>query len=324
MNVEIAEKLKKCIWEIYREGLTTASGGNISSKDKEGNIWISPSQIDKGFLRTKDFACVNKEVDLMNSNKPSMEFPFHQSIYKSNPEVQAVCHLHSPVLVALSLLNPDEKLFSVLDEFNLGYAEYAIPGSAKLGQNICKALSKNPALVIMQNHGVIAIGSTIGEAADKIRKLSHQIQRFFEIEDSFLNSLSDQNFDFVNDDSIEFYKNRAKHFLGLLDNEIEIFEDKQSKIYRASLKLNSLKKLQELDVDFDCEIIPESYLLLHEMTSIKERGQLFVEGQSLFNLYDRMEVFDFTAKVRLLTHRMGDINLLSNAQIQELEKKFLI
>ncbi len=323
MKLKTAEILKDCIWQIYREGLTTASGGNISSKDEDHTIWISPSQIDKGFLVPEDFACVNAEGNLMNSNKPSMEFPFHHAIYKTFPEVKAVCHLHSPVLVALSLLYPDQKLFDLLDEFNFGYAEYAIPGSDKLGQHICKAFEKDPTLVIMQNHGAIATGKTIGEAADKIRKLSNRVQEYFKIEDSIFNSILAKSFDIELEESIAFYKNRASHFLSL-DEKIDIVEEKLDEFYRATFKLSSIKKLHALNLDFSCNIIPESYLLLHTMISIEKKGNVFVEGHSLFNLYDRMEVLDFTAKVILLAHQMGSVKLLTDAQIQELKDVFLL
>jgi len=323
MNFKTAETLKDSIWQIYREGLTTASGGNISSKDEEGNIWISPSQIDKGFLQINDFACINLDGDLRNSNKPSMEFPFHLAIYKNDPEVNAVCHLHSPVLVALSLLIPDQKLIDILSKFECGYAEYAIPGSEELGQNICKAFEKNPRLVIMQNHGVIATGKSIGEAADKIRKLSKQVQEYFKIEDALFNSISSEIFDLGREESIEFYKNRASHFLSL-NGGIDIIEKHPGDPFQANFKLHSLQKLQKLNLEFSCNIIPESYLLLNEMILIKEVGQVTIEGHSLFNVYDRMEVLDFTAKVILLAHRMGSINLLKDAQIQELEKKFFV
>lgn len=322
MEFRTAEILRDCIWQIYREGLTTASGGNISSKDDDGNIWISPSQIDKGFLRTEDFACVNEEGVLMNSNKPSMEFPFHQAIYKSDLEVEAVCHLHSPVLVALSLLIPNEGLFKLLDDFDCAYAKYVIPGSEELGENICKALTKKPTLVIMQNHGVIAIGKTIREATDKIRKLSKQIQNYFKIDDTLFCSISNQKFEDKPEESMAFYETRAKFFLST-DSEIMLLEDLSRGVFNANLELISLKKLQALNLDFSSKIIPESYLLLHKMTSIKNDGKVLVEGHSLFNLYDRMEVLDFTAKVILLANKMGEIQLLADAQIQELEKKFL-
>ena len=321
--MKLAEILKNCIHRLYREGLTTASGGNISMKEELGNIWISPSQIDKGFLTEEDFACVNADGDMMNSNKPSMEFPFHQAIYKKYPEVNAICHLHSPVLVALSLLIPDHKLFESLKKFNCAFAEYAIPGSEQLGENICKAFEEQPELVIMQNHGAIATGKSIGEAAEKIRKLSVLIQQYFKIDDSLFYALSDKSFDLEFEDSRDFYKSRAKHFLNF-DDKLEIFANESGKGFWADLKLKSLKKLQDTGVEFNCEIIPESYLLLNQMVAIKEDGLVLVEGESLFNLYDRMEVLDFTAKVILLANKMGKINLMNDDQIQELEEKFCV
>ena len=33
---------------IYDKGLTTMSGGNLSIRDTQGNIWITPAGIDKG------------------------------------------------------------------------------------------------------------------------------------------------------------------------------------------------------------------------------------------------------------------------------------
>ena len=39
---------------ICRSGMTTTSGGNISIRDENGNIWITPSGIDKGSLTAKD------------------------------------------------------------------------------------------------------------------------------------------------------------------------------------------------------------------------------------------------------------------------------
>ena len=36
---------------IYRRGLTTTSGGNISIIDENGDIWISPSGVDKGHYK---------------------------------------------------------------------------------------------------------------------------------------------------------------------------------------------------------------------------------------------------------------------------------
>ncbi|MCK5700558.1 MAG: class II aldolase/adducin family protein, partial [Cyclobacteriaceae bacterium] len=47
------DQITEIIKRIYRAGMTTTSGGNISIKDNQGNIWVTPSAIDKGSLTSK-------------------------------------------------------------------------------------------------------------------------------------------------------------------------------------------------------------------------------------------------------------------------------
>ena len=55
------EQINVIIGRIYRSGMTTTSGGNISIKDGNGDIWITPSAVDKGSLTVKDIVCVTKD-----------------------------------------------------------------------------------------------------------------------------------------------------------------------------------------------------------------------------------------------------------------------
>jgi len=48
------EQINVIIGRIYRSGMTTTSGGNISIKDENGTIWITPSGVDKGSLTPKN------------------------------------------------------------------------------------------------------------------------------------------------------------------------------------------------------------------------------------------------------------------------------
>ena len=43
-----ADQLVLIIGRIYRSGLTTTSGGNLSIMDDNGDMWITPAGIDKG------------------------------------------------------------------------------------------------------------------------------------------------------------------------------------------------------------------------------------------------------------------------------------
>ena len=56
------DQITEMIKPIYRAGLTTTSGGNISIKVHAGNIWITPAAIDKGSLTRKDIMCVRSST----------------------------------------------------------------------------------------------------------------------------------------------------------------------------------------------------------------------------------------------------------------------
>ena len=64
MNIQYihpADQIVMFMQRIYDKRLTTMSGGNLSIRDSEGNIWITPAGIDKGTLSRKDIICVRPD-----------------------------------------------------------------------------------------------------------------------------------------------------------------------------------------------------------------------------------------------------------------------
>ena len=92
------EQIVIAMTRIYERGLTTLSGGNISVIDEAGDLWISPSGIDKGNLTPDDIMCVKKNGEIVGKHKPSSEYPFHRAIYQMRPDLKALIHAHPPRL----------------------------------------------------------------------------------------------------------------------------------------------------------------------------------------------------------------------------------
>ena len=82
------DQITMIIDKVYRSGLTTTSGGNISVIDENGDVWVTPSAIDKGSLRPSDIICVRKNGTIEGRHKPSSEYPFHIAIYKARPDIK--------------------------------------------------------------------------------------------------------------------------------------------------------------------------------------------------------------------------------------------
>ena len=154
-----ADQIVTLMERIYGYGMTTTSGGNLSILDDNGDIWITPGGIDKGSLTRDDIMRVTKDGEVIGPHKPSIEFPFHNHIYKIRPDIKGIVHAHPPALVAFSAVRkiPNTNLIpnASLVCGDISYAPYAIPGSELLGDNIAAEFEKGYNTVMLENHGVI-------------------------------------------------------------------------------------------------------------------------------------------------------------------------
>jgi len=163
-----ADQIVMIMERIYRYGMTTTSGGNISILDDNGDIWITPSGIDKGSLRRNDIIRVKPDGTIEGIHKPSVELPFHEMIYQKRPDIKAIIHAHPPALVAFSIVRkiPNTRLIPNVHLIcgQVGIAEYGLPGSRDLGKKIAAQFEKGFKTVILENHGVVTGGKNLFEA----------------------------------------------------------------------------------------------------------------------------------------------------------------
>ena len=171
-----AEQIVMLLSRVYQKGLTTTSGGNLSIKDSEGVIWITPSGIDKGSLTASDICKVLPDGTVIGKYKPSVELPFHKLVYATRPDVSAVLHAHPPALVSYSLIRqiPDTNIVPTPSEVcgKVGIAGYEVPGSDALANRIVEEIKKGLNVVIMDNHGVITCADNLFEAFKRFETLN--------------------------------------------------------------------------------------------------------------------------------------------------------
>jgi len=86
------ERLVQAMDRIYKYRMTTTSGGNLSIRDDDGSIWITPARVDKGALKIEDIVRIAPDGGSHGRHKPSSEFPFHQRIYAARPDIRAIVH----------------------------------------------------------------------------------------------------------------------------------------------------------------------------------------------------------------------------------------
>ncbi len=169
------DQLLQTIQRIYRYRMTTTSGGNLSIRDAEGDLWITPARVDKGRLTRDDMICVRADGSYQGPHPPSSELPFHQAIYAARKDLKAVIHAHPVALVAFSLCGqvPNTRLIPqaryVCGE--AGFAPYALPGSETLGDHIASAFAAGHNCAILENHGVVTAAESLPKAFARFETL---------------------------------------------------------------------------------------------------------------------------------------------------------
>jgi L-fuculose-phosphate aldolase len=169
------DAIMRTMERVYRYRMTTTSGGNISVREDDGAIWITPARVDKGNLTRDDIVRVRPDGVVEGRHRPSSELPFHRAIYSRRPELRAIVHAHPVALVAFSICRrvPDTRLLPSTRRVcgRVGFAAYALPGSEVLGHNIATTFTEGFDCVVLENHGVVTAGTSLAEAFERFEAL---------------------------------------------------------------------------------------------------------------------------------------------------------
>lgn len=161
----------ECMDRIYRYRMTTTSGGNLSIRDENEDIWITPAKLDKGRLQRSDIVLVHEDGSCHSDAPPSSELPLHQAIYRARPDVRGIVHAHPVALVAFSIVHevPSTRVFHQAWRTcgEGAFAPYRLPGSPELGDAIVDAIGASRSCVILENHGVVTTGRDLPEAFER-------------------------------------------------------------------------------------------------------------------------------------------------------------
>ena len=145
--------------------------GNLSIMEDD-LLYITPARTRKSTL-TEDLIAVFDMDDnqIYGKKKASSEKNMHRGAYTVREDIKAVIHCHSPYLTAHAMCQVPidykchpEILFHFKD---IPVAPYGKPGTNEI-IDAAKPFLKNRNVVLLANHGVLAVGSTIEKAFARI------------------------------------------------------------------------------------------------------------------------------------------------------------
>lgn len=159
------EIIETCL-EMTRLGLNQGTAGNISARYDNGML-ITPTGIPYEKLTENHIVYVDAQGRHEEGKLPSSEWRFHQAVYLTRPEANAVVHNHAIHCTAVSILNRPipaiHYMIAAAGGNSIPCAPYATFGSKALSEHVAVAM-RNRKATLLQHHGLIACEQNLEKA----------------------------------------------------------------------------------------------------------------------------------------------------------------
>lgn len=172
MHEEGRSEVARFMRRLYRQGLTTTSGGNLSMRTADGHVLLTGSKSDKGLLRPAQVGVLTVAGENLTPEVvPSIEAGMHLELYRRYPAVRAVVHAHPPCSSAFAATELRVNTRLLAESYALlgepAVAPYALMGTPALAEAVAIAAAGSRC-VVLENHGVLTTGATLLEAFDRL------------------------------------------------------------------------------------------------------------------------------------------------------------
>lgn len=179
------QNISKDIVEICKrlntKNMLASADGNISYRVSDREILVTPTGMNKAFIKTSDLATITIDNKII-SGKPSGERLMHLEVYKQCKKAKAIVHAHPPAAIAWSVSFPDLKELPsdclsevILAVGRIPIVEYARPGTQMMG-DVLRAVLPDSRVMILARHGALCWGETLEEAYNGMERLEHSAQ----------------------------------------------------------------------------------------------------------------------------------------------------
>jgi L-fuculose-phosphate aldolase len=152
---------------LLTERLITGTAGNLSVRTPDGML-ITPSGLPYDTMHGGDLCEVSSDGAVSGSSRrqPSSETAVHLAVYQEHSAVGAIVHfhgLHSNAVAAIAPELPVIHYYAVRLGGAIPVVPYSTFGEAPLARAVTDGLRGRHA-VLMQNHGALCVGASLGEA----------------------------------------------------------------------------------------------------------------------------------------------------------------
>jgi L-fuculose-phosphate aldolase len=165
---------------MYRRGYVVAREGNLSVRLSGDRVLVTPAGTCKGLLAPEELLVTDLNGQVISgSGRPSSEMKMHLLIYRTRPDVGAVCHAHPPTATGFASAGrslEEAVLPEVVSDLGaIPLAPYGTPGTEELCVGL-EPLVPNHDAILLENHGVVTCGQDLTTAYHRMETVEHFAQ----------------------------------------------------------------------------------------------------------------------------------------------------
>ncbi|EKO3585687.1 MAG: aldolase [Vibrio metschnikovii] len=183
---QFREQMVSLARSMFERGYATGGAGNLSLKLPNGHFLATPTGSSFGRLIAEELSVVDIEGNQLSGKRASKEITFHLAIYRNNPKCNAIVHLHSTYLTALSCidnLDADNAIrpftpYYVMRIGQLPVIPYLRPGEPRIAEELAKRAADYRAF-LLANHGPVITGADLEDAVDNAEELEETAKLMF-------------------------------------------------------------------------------------------------------------------------------------------------
>jgi len=163
--------------EMFTTGLVVGTAGNVSGRQADGSVAMTPSSVPYPDITVEGLAVVDLDGEIVEgSARPSSEKAMHLNCYETFPEVGGVVHCHpahaSMFAIARRAIPACIEEVIVYIGGDIPVAEYRTTGSDELADEVVRHLGHRGA-VLMANHGLLCVGKSPQDALHTAAVVEH-------------------------------------------------------------------------------------------------------------------------------------------------------
>ena len=175
---ELRESICLLAKSLYDRGYTCGSSGNISVRNEDNGLLVTPTGTCFGRLDPATLSKFDENRQLISGLKPTKEMSLHEAFYDTRSTANAVVHIHSTHSVAYSMLpdvDADNMLppltpYSIMRLGKVKLLPYFIPGDPETGTAV-RGLAGKRSAIMLANHGPVVAAKELEAAVYAIEEL---------------------------------------------------------------------------------------------------------------------------------------------------------